>query len=162
MQKSLFGKFNPVIDEAGHAILTILITLVSYFSGLSLEHTAIAFILGFAIDIDHFFNTFICKRILKVKNYKGTHFRCDQGYTPKILHGIDIALVVGILLTIYTDTLFGLTVFLVLSFHEIWDFIVYSHKANELLFITRMYHRFKPGKRNYLRGLIFDEDTLMW
>lgn len=161
-RKSLFGPFNPVIDELGHVLLTIVIVGIALLLGLKLEYAFIAFLSGLLIDVDHFLNTFICVKLLHVKNYKGGIFRGDQGYTPKIFHGIDVAFVIGILVWVYVNPLFGATIFLVLVFHELWDFIVYSHKANELLLITRAFHHFCPGRREYWNGLIFDENTLRW
>lgn len=159
--KSLFGPFNPFLDEMGHLIISIVIVL-PFMSLLTPLQSIICILCGLAIDIDHLFNNFICKKILKIEGYKGTLVRGDKGYSPHLFHGIDVVLLVGVLVSVYVSVHFGIVLTLVLLGHLAWDFIIYPNKLSWLLLITRASKRFRVGERNYLRGLIFDEDTLMY
>ncbi|QQR82178.1 hypothetical protein IPJ70_02735 [Candidatus Campbellbacteria bacterium] len=159
--KSLFGPYNPYIDLVGHLTTTALL-LSPIISKLNLTEIFLCVVITYAVDVDHLLNTFICKRILKVPGYNGTITRADKGYTPKILHGIDVALLVGILVALYSTNTVGLALALTLIGHTLWDFIVYPHNASEMFLVTRVWKRFKPGERTYLTGLIFDTKTLKY
>lgn len=158
--KSLFGQYNPLIDEGIHVALSALIAYIGYLFGLTFLESLFVFIAGLLIDIDHLLSSRIA-RLIKLKKYRGTVTSGSDGYTIKIFHGIDVAAIIGLLLYITTkDPMFGFYMFFSLSMHEIWDFIVYPHKANEILLATRMAHGFKPGIRKYFTGIIFDNKTL--
>ena len=84
-----------------------------------------------------------------------------KGITIKIFHGFDIAIVWGgIVYLITNDLTFSIIITINLCVHEFWDFLVYPHKATELLLITRAIKQFKPGKRNYWIGSVFNKRSL--
>jgi hypothetical protein len=162
MKKSLFGKFNSFIDEGVHIFLSLLVAIIGYSFGLSLYYSLVIFLAGsFLIDLDHFFNAFICRNILKIPDYKGGIRHGDKGYAPKIFHGFDVVFLISVV-CIQIDLLFGMFLFVSLSLHLLWDFAVYPNRASSLFFASRAFNKFRVGPRNYFIGKIFDLDTLHW
>jgi hypothetical protein len=160
---SLFGKYNRVIDELMHGLWSLFITLIAASLGLSMDKSVIIFFAGWLIDLDHLFNPFIAKKILKIKDFKGTITSSDQGYTIKVLHGFDIALIISLLaFWLQKDLMFSVGLFSVLSFHELWDFMVYPHNWQELFFVTRIAKKFHPGIRKKAVSIVFDNDSLKY
>lgn len=159
---SLFGKYNILVDESGHILFSLMISLIGLFLGLDIEQFIICFLAGILIDLDHLLN-FVIAKFLKVKNYKKDILYGSGGYTFKILHGFDLALLFSfIIYFIFQDLLFSSFLFFSLSLHELWDFLVYPHSWRELFFITRASCRFRPGMRKKFIGKIFDLDTLKY
>lgn len=159
--KNYLGKFSSFKDELGHIVLTLLL-LVPFYGMLSIQELSICFICGLAIDIDHIFNTFICKQVMKIPNYNGTLTRGDRGFSPHVFHGLDVALVVGILTSIYVSLEFGSALLVVLIGHLLWDFIIYPVKFSWLFLVARASKKFQVGERDYLIGVIFDTDSLKY
>lgn len=162
MKKSFFGKFNSILDESVHVFLSFLVAGIGYYIGLSAYYSLVIFLAGsFLVDIDHLFNTFICRDILKIQDYKGSIKHGDKGYAPNIFHGIDVAILISAL-CLQIDLLFGIFLFINLSLHLLWDFMVYPNRAYFLFFTSRAFNKFKVGPRDYFVGKIFDLDTLHW
>ena len=161
--KSLFGPYNFYIDEFIHFALSLIVGFIFYSHGLGLYDSLFVILSGTAlIDVDHVFNSFICKRILKIPNYNGTLKSGDLGYSPHIFHGIDMALLFGALGWLLAGQLFGLALCIALIVHIAWDFLVYPNSILWLFLTTRLLKRFNVGKRSYLVGKIFDVDSLRW
>lgn len=159
----LFGRYNGITDELIHGLLSLAAAGCGHIYGLDFTLAMIVFFSGWIIDLDHLLNTFIAKKIFKIKGYKGTIFSCSHGYTFKILHGMDLALIIGTLVAWWRqDLVFGTALFMAMSLHEIWDFIVYPHRWTELFLVTRWAVKFKPGIRRKGVGLIFDNNTLKY
>ena len=112
------------------------------------------------IDIDHIFNRPIIVHMLGIKDYSGGLGYGVSGYTPKIFHGVDLA--IGVSVVVYLvggNTGLSTGLGLSLALHELWDYLVYPHKWTELLLITRVALGFRPGMRR--KGShIFDDNTL--
>ncbi len=163
VMKSIAGKYNFYIDETIHALLAFFITGIFYFHGLDLYSSLFIFTVGaFLIDSDHLFNNYICKRILKIPNYTGTKAHGALGYSPHIFHGIDMAVLFGLMGAVWGNQVFGLALFFSLLLHILWDFLVYPNKASWLFLSTRLMKRCNVGRREYLVGKIFDYSSLRW
>lgn len=157
---ALFGGYNSFIDEGIHLFLSGCVASMGYISGLDIKLSLITFLAGALLDIDHIFSKPIAK-LIKAESYKGNIFHGSNGYTIKILHGFDLALIFGVAgFYITSSSIFGACLFLSLSLHEFWDFIVYPHTWWELLLITRASKNFKPGLRKNLIGIIFNNNSL--
>jgi len=161
--KKILGKYSLYKDELVHVLLSLPIVTVGYMLNLSFVQAVICFLAGFMIDADHFFNNFIVKKVIKVKEYKGTVVRGADGYTPKVFHGIDAAAVVGFYVHWSEQNwVFATCIFSVLVFHELWDFLVYPHHHSELFLVSRAVKKFRPGIRKRLVGVFFDNNTLKY
>jgi len=156
--KSVFGKFNPFIDETGHILLTLIIILIlsreiSFYEKLAL------FVIGIAIDLDHLLNPIIAK--LFGTKATITPSKEQLGVTVKVLHGIDVALLISLFYFYFENNIYmSIGIFTVLVLHELWDYFVYDYTYKELFLITRMGLKFKPGTRKKHVGIIFDQDSL--
>lgn len=158
--KSIFGKFNLIIDELIHLLLSSIISLIGFIMGLSIFETVICFILAILIDIDHIFNPIIAK-CTGIKAYGNKIVYGFDGYVIKIFHGFDISLIICIAAYFfYGNLLFSMILYLNLCLHEFWDFSVYKHSWKELFLLTRIINRFKPGERDTYVGYFFEIDTL--
>src|SRR3989344_6326262 len=151
----MLGKYNLFLDELGHIVLAIGISSFLYFTNhVSFAKASFLFLLAIAIDLDHLLNPILAKLL----NIYGTVLPSKQqhGYTIKILHGIDLYFLYSLIVFAFTKSfIFAFGVFLTLTVHHLWDFIVYDHTWKELLLVTRAYAKFKPGTRKNLKGLIF-------
>lgn len=161
--KKILGKYSLIKDESIHVLLSLPVIALGCLMNLSLAQAAVCFAAGFMVDADHFFNNLIVKKVVKVKEYRGTMSRGADGYTPKIFHGIDMAAAAGFYVQHSAENwIFATCLFLVLVLHELWDFWVYPHHYSELFLVSRAVKRFKPGIRNKLVGVFFDNDTLKY
>lgn len=161
-KKSLFGKFNPFIDESVHVMFALIVSIIGVVSGLSMSSAIIILFSGLMIDIDHLFNREVAK-IARIKDYKGTTSYHQGGYVIKILHGLDISLLIALIVFISGGSLiFSVFLFLTLSAHHLWDFVIYPHSWKELFLILRIINKFQPGKRKKFTGIIFDNNTLKY
>lgn len=159
--KSLFGPFNLFVDELVHGLLSLILVFIGYYFGLDLNECLILFLTGYLIDIDHLLNPLILKYILKVKDQNMGIIHGSNGYSIRILHGLDTAFVISLIVYFLNNNLaFSIFLFLILTAHELWDFAVYHFNWKELFFITRANKNFIPGSRKYFVGKIFDEETL--
>ena len=158
---SVFGRFNTLIDEGVHVLLSFAISAAAVLLGLDMWLAVICFLSAILIDIDHFFNPGIAKA-LGIKGFNGIKYG-SGGYTIKIFHGFDVALAVSAACYLSIgDMLFSACLFACLCTHEIWDFLVYPHTWKELFLTSRISCRFKPGKRKFLTGLFFDISSLKY
>ena len=158
-----FSTYHPLKDELMHVLLSALVAGTGLFLGLyRFELFSICFLIGILIDLDHLFNRSLGKA-LKLKNFQTGVAYGSNGYTIKILHGFDVALLTGLLLYNTTNLLgFSIFVTLTLVVHALWDFLVYPHSPRELLLITRMKCGFKPGMRTFLIGTVFKLSSLKY
>ncbi len=162
MSNGLFGKYNVLIDEGIHVLLSTAVSATGYFLGLNLSFSILCFALGILIDVDHFLNSFLAKK-LHINSYKTGFSYGSNGYTIKLLHGFDIALILSILAyMINGNILLAISIFTNLSVHEFWDFIVYPFTWKELFLVTRARSVFKPGIRKYFKGIFFNLSRLKY
>lgn len=159
--KSLFGPYSAFWDELFHAIIALIPAIFGYACGLSLFESAFVFLAGaFLIDVDHVFNSLICKKALKVPGYDGTLSRGDKGYAPNIFHGFDVMLALSLIAAAFKGPIFGGTLFAALAAHLLWDFAVYPSSPSFLFLTTRASKRFQIGERRSFVGKIFDRESL--
>ncbi|HRY63701.1 MAG TPA: hypothetical protein P5267_03830 [Patescibacteria group bacterium] len=161
--KKYLGKYSLIKDELVHIFLSLPVIGIGYILNLSLVQLVVCFLAGFFVDADHFFNSFIVKKVVRFREYKGTISRGSHGYTPKIFHGVDAAAAVGFYVHWSEQNwIFATCIFAVLVLHELWDFLVYPHHYSELFLISRAARKFKPGLREKFVGVFFDNETLKY
>ncbi len=159
---NIFGKYNPIIDEAIYIVFSLIICLIGLAFGLNLKLIFICFFAGILLDIDHFFNNILAK-LISVKHYRKSICYGSYGYTFKIFHGVDMSILFSFLAFLFTSNiLFTVLIFLNLCLHEVWDFLIYPHSWKELFLVTRILTKFNPGTRNVLKGVFFDIKTLKY
>ncbi|MBN2367636.1 hypothetical protein JXC34_01355 [Candidatus Woesearchaeota archaeon] len=160
MGKSIFGRYNSLVDELIHVSLSFIISIIGYSVGLSLKFSILCFFSGILLDIDHVFNGVIA-RMLGLKSYKKSLIYSSDGHTIKIMHGFDVALVISsVLFYFFQNFLFSFFIFLSLCIHELWDFLVYPYTWKELFLLTRALTKFNPGIRKSFKGMFFERKTL--
>ncbi len=160
---SIFGRYRWWLDESIQILLSISVAGFGYLFGLSLNLAIICLVCGVILDIDHIFNLFFIKKVIGVNDYRGGVQFGGGGYTVKILHGIDVAFLLGLVTVLsYHNFVFSVTLSLALITHELWDFVVYPHRWTELFLITRAYNRFRPGERTRGLGVFFDKGSLKY
>jgi hypothetical protein len=160
MNKSIIGKYNIIIDEIGHIFISVItIFILNIIFSFTFGQILVLFIASIFIDLDHLFNPIIGR----IFGLKATIIpsKLQNGVTIKILHGIDIFLVFSIIIIyVYGDFGFAIGMFVVLTFHELWDYLVYDHTSKELFLITRAMAKFNPGQRKSMLNIVFDQDSL--
>ena len=152
----MFGKYSVIIDELIHFAIAGTITTITTLLGDLLPIQALLLFLSASIliDLDHLLNPLIAKILNITCNIIPS--RKNNGYTIKILHGIDIALLLGLVLYFISHNLsFSIGLSLGLITHEVYDFLVYPFTWKELFLITRAMCKFKPGERKRCKNLIF-------
>ena len=158
-RKSLFGKYNTLLDESIQSFLSLVVSSIALFLGLNWKMALICFILGIFIDIDHLLNGIIA-RVCRIKNYKFDMHYGSKGHTIKLFHGIDVSLIFFLISYFVTHNfLFSSFIFINLVVHELWDFLVYPHSRKELFLFSRMKNKFNPGVRKKGVGLFFDVNS---
>lgn len=177
MGKSLFGKYNPLIDEVCQ-ILTVspFLIFIYYLRWVKPNQVLVLFLASvFLIDLDHLLNPLVVK-LLKIEKLpgqnklelvttllKGEDPFVINGYNIQILHSIDLFIISSLIVFFLSHNLyFSLSLFLCLVIHLFWDFLVYPHSLKGLFLFLRIRSRFKLGERHFLTGLIFDKDTLLY
>lgn len=157
----LFGTYSQVKDEAVHIALALVVAGVGYaVHAYGFVLFVICVLAGIMIDADHILNSVIAK-MMRLPAYTRMLTYGENGYTIKILHGFDVAFLLAGVAFVFTRN-FNFAFFLAVNLcvHELWDFIVYPHSWRELLFITRLRARFRPGIRGKATGFIFDTASL--
>lgn len=153
---SLFGPYRQTVDWILHVFWSFVVTIIGYKLGLSFDDAVIVFASALLLDLDHLLNPPIA-RWLNIDSHFDSWKFGSNGYTIKILHGFDVSALIGWIAAELTDRpLFGIMMGVNLAVHEIWDFLVCPHGIRELLLVTRMRNKFKPGYRTWFVGHIFD------
>ena len=158
--KSLFGKYNLVVDLSIHTVLSFGVSIWLIVFQLPFIYFVACFLFGLLLDMDHFLNRVIAK-LLKIKSHESSLMYGSGGCVIKIAHGFDISFLFGLLYFLRTsDPVFSLLIFINLCAHDFYDFLVYPHMWRELFLFTRIRKGFYPGHRKKFIGRIFDYKTL--
>lgn len=159
----MLGKFTRVKDEIGHLVFAIPIPAFLVMTGRIDQGNALILVTSsFLIDFDHVLNPLI-KRLFRLQG-KATiipNKNSTKGYAIKFFHGVDWYLVYASYLFLLIGNFFyAFGLFLNLTMHHIWDFLVYNHEWKEFFFLARLKSRFQSNERKRLKDFVFTPGTV--